>query len=339
MEGSIPWIEKYRPDDIDKVILDEQTAKQIKIFLEDRPDTHLIITGLPGTGKTSTVRCISKKVLGENMESGYLELNAEEDRGVKSIGTIIPPFCMRVVNFKTSKIILLDEADNMTAKCQYDINDMLKKFGKNCKFIFTCNDSSQIIEDIQSVCRIIRFKKLSDEQIKGYMTYICDKEGVTCQESGLNAICYIADGDMRKAINNLQLTAYSFDKITKTTVLKICKMPDPEEIRVIIKLCLEAKLKEALADLEKIISEGYYYLDVVTSFHFVLTSYPLEEDLRMKLFMAVNETKISVSSGLRSKLQLTAMICRLINCANPNLREKSLENKPMKKGKKETVEI
>ena len=95
VNGSVPWIEKYRPNNIEDIILDEQTERQIRIFLENRSDIHLVITGLPGIGKTTTVRCIAKKVLGEHMDSCYLELNAAEDRGVKSIGTIIPPFYMK----------------------------------------------------------------------------------------------------------------------------------------------------------------------------------------------------------------------------------------------------
>ena len=316
MENSIPWTEKYRPANIEDIILDEQIEQQIKIFLQDRENVHLIITGQSGVGKTSSVKCIAKKILGDNIGQGYLELNAAEDRGVRSIATIIPPFCKRVVNFTPSKIILLDEADNMTAKCQYDINDMIKDYGRKTKFIFTCNDSTKIIEDIQSVCRIVRFKKLTDSQISKYLAKICQTEGIECNNSGLTTICYISNGDMRKSINNLQLTAYSYGKITKQNVLKICKFPDPEEIKGIIELCLKRKLEDANNELEKIIAEGYYYLDIVNGFVYVLSNYDVPESLKLKLIQMVNKTKIAVSTGLRSKLQLTAMICRLVQTAN-----------------------
>src|SRR5207253_5369391 len=98
MDHSIPWIEKYRPAELDDLVLDEQIQQQLKIFLMDRENVHLIITGAPGLGKTSSVRCIAKKILGENIAQGYLELNAAEDRGVRSIATTIPSFCKRVVN-------------------------------------------------------------------------------------------------------------------------------------------------------------------------------------------------------------------------------------------------
>jgi replication factor C subunit 2/4 len=315
MENSIPWIEKYRPAKIEDIILDEHVEQQIKIFLQDRQNVHLIITGLPGIGKTSTVRCIAKKILGEHMHQGYLELNAAEDRGVRSIATIIPPFCKRVVNF-TSKIILLDEADNMTPKCQYDINDMIKEYGKKTKFIFTCNDSTKIIEDIQSVCRIVRFKKLTDKQIILYLSKICKTENIPFDKNGLVTICYISNGDMRKSINDLQKTAYTFGKVSKETVLSICKVPDPEEIKKIIDLCIKGELIEADNEMDNIIKQGYYYLDIVTGFIYVLDNYDITEDQKLRLIEIVNKTKIIVSTGLRSKLQLSGMICRLIKEIN-----------------------
>jgi len=314
MEKSIPWIEKYRPNCLEDMMLDPQIATQIKVFIKNITNTHLIITGLPGIGKTSTVKCIAKKILGEHIADGYLELNAAEDRGVKSISLIIPPFCKKVVNFTESKIILLDEADNLTAKCQYDINSMIKQFGHRTKFIFTCNDSTKIIEDIQSICRIIRFKKLTDEQISTYLEKICKIENVKYNNTGLETICYISLGDMRMAINNLQLTAYAYQNITKQFVLRVCKLPDPDEIKKIIKLCSEGKMLEAHSALDNIIGEGYYYLDIVTCFIYVLTTnYDMEENIKLKLVDIVQQTKITISTGLRSKLQLSAMICRLTN--------------------------
>lgn len=314
MENSIPWIEKYRPSNIEDMILDENIKRQINIFLNNRQNVHLIITGLPGIGKTSSVRCIAKKILGENAMQGFMELNAAEDRGIRNISTIIPPFCKRIFTNVTSKIILFDEADNMTAKCQYEISDMIEKYGKKTKFIFTCNDSKKIIENIQSVCRILRFKKLTDTQISTYLTKICKNENIPFDAGGLSTICYISNGDMRKAINDLQITAYTFRKISKDTVLKICKVPDPEDIKKILVLCIKKKLEDADSEINNLIKQGYYYLDIITGFTFVLANYDigLEENVKLSLIDIVNKTKIIVSIGLRSKLQLSGMICRII---------------------------
>lgn len=312
MENSIPWTEKYRPGNIEEMILDKEVEQQIRIFLLDREDVHLIITGVPGVGKTSSVRCIAKKILGENITSGYLELNAAEDRGVRSITSIIPPFCKRIVNFKSSKIILFDEADNMTQKSQYEINDMIKEYGKKTKFIFTCNNSTKIINDIQSICSIIHFKKLTNDQIIKYLTKICQIENIKYDKSGLEIICYISDGDMRKSINDLQKIAYTYENVTKKNVLNICKVPDPHEIEKIIKLCMKKDLVRADKEMDNIVKQGYYYLDIISGFVYVLSKCDIPNNLKLRLTEIVNSTRITVSTGLRTRLQLSGMICRLI---------------------------
>jgi len=311
MEHSIPWIEKYRPTDISSIIFDKQLENQINVILSDPKNIHLIITGLPGIGKTTTVRCIAKKILNLDINQGYLELNAAEDRGIKNIANIIPSFCRKIVTFDKPKIILLDEADNMTFKCQYDINEMIKKYGKKTKFIFTCNESSKIIEDIQSVCRIIKFKKLTLNQINKYLIKICESEKIPYQGSGLDIICYISDGDMRKAINNLQLVAFTYNKITKKNVLAICKLPDPKDIESIITSCLNLNLIEAGNKMDEIICQGYYYLDIISGFVYVLSQMDIPN--KIMLIDIVNQTKIHIITGVRSKLQLMAMLSRIIS--------------------------
>lgn len=311
MDHSIPWIEKYRPNNIGDLKLDKQIENQINVILSDTKNIHLIITGVPGIGKTSTVRCIARTILGDNMDQGYLELNAAEDRGIKNISNIIPSFCRKIVNFKESKIILLDEADNMTSKCQFDINGMIKLYGKKSKFIFTCNESSKIIEDIQSICRIIKFKKMTNSQISQYLTNICEKENLKYHKSGLDILCYISDGDMRKAINNLQLVAYTYNNVNKSNVLTICKIPDPEDIKEIIYLCLDNNLIAAVDKMDNIIYQGYYYLDIISAFVFVLSKIDIPN--KIMLIDIVNQTKINIISGIRSKLQLAAMISRIID--------------------------
>jgi replication factor C subunit 2/4 len=312
MESSIPWIEKYRPGTMEELVMDDRTKQLISILVENRKNIHLIITGFPGVGKTSTVKCIAKKILGDNITDGFLELNDADTRSIKN-STVIPSFCKRAVSFKESKIILLDEADNITEKCQYDICELIKKYGHNTKFIFTCNDSTKIIEDIQSICRIIRFKKLSNEQIKDRLSYICEKEAIGYDMNGLDIICYISTGDMRKAINNLQMTAYAIGKIDKETVLKVCKKPDPNDIIKIFDSCVKQDIEKSVSLLNNLIFDGYNLLDIIIAFNYVLTELKMDENIKLKMLDVINQTIIVTSLGIKSQLQLIAMICRLIN--------------------------
>ena len=313
MENSNVWIEKYRPQNIEDIVLDPHIHRKMSVITSDRPNVHLIISGLPGTGKTTSARCIARRTLGDNLSQGYLELNAAEDRGVRSISNIIPPFCKRVVGFDTPKVILFDEADNLTAKCQHDIGNLIKRYGERTRFIFTCNDSTKIVEDIQSVCTIIRYKRMTDPQICTYLSRICETETITFTNEGLSTICYISDGDMRRAINDLQKTAYTHRKIDRKSVLSVCKVPDPDSIKAIIDLCLASELVQADRALIDLILQGYYYPDIITGFAFVLTHYVnLREDLKLILMQIVFQTKIAVCTGLRSRLQLSGMVCRMV---------------------------
>jgi replication factor C subunit 2/4 len=315
--GSTPWTEKYRPECFADVILEEGVRKQIEIFINDRRGVHLIITGVPGIGKTTTARCIAREILGENLSQSYMEMNSADERGVKSVSLIVPSFCRKITK-SVSKVILLDEADNMTDKCQYDINNMIKQYGSTTKFIFTCNESHRIIQDVQSVCRIVRFRPLTEPQIIVFLKNICKEEKIQVKKGALETICYIAEGDMRKAVNSLQKAAYSFEgKIDKKAVLISCNVPDPEDINQVIVSCQENDLEKASTLLEELICKGYYYHDIIIGFTYHLSRIlQVEEGMRLELIEIVHQTKINACLGLRTRLQLTAMIGRMIRIFN-----------------------
>lgn len=311
MEFCVPWIKKYRPKRIEDIILDENMVKYVNIFLQSNSNQHLILTGDSGVGKTTTVKCLVKQILGENAKERCLKLNAAGDRGVKVIASIIPPFCKKTFKTGVSRIIVLDEADNTTPKCQYDINCMIKQYSQDCRFIFICNDITKIIEDIQSVCCIVRYKKLTEPQVSKYLSYICEEEGLVYSLEALSLLHYVSGGDMRKAINDLQKTSFTFPKVVKKNVLAVCNLPDPDSIKEILDHCLK-KNDDAFVLLQAMVDIGYYHIDLANGFIHVLTEAEIDERLKIRLVSIVSETKITLSSGVKSKLQLYGMLARMI---------------------------
>jgi len=160
---------------------------------------------------------------------------------------------------------------------------------------------------------MVRFRKLSANSIVEYMKKICKIEKIPFDLDGLMQICYVVDGDMRKAINDLQKTAYTYKKITKENVLKICNVPDPEDTKRIIKYCINGKLQQANEILELTADRGYCLMDIIKSFVIGAQNYEkIDEILRLKLIDAIYQTKIIVSSGVRTRLQLTSMLCNMV---------------------------
>jgi replication factor C subunit 2/4 len=136
------------------------------------------------------------------------ELNASDERGINVVRDSIKMFAKKKVTLPPGrhKIIILDEVDNMTAPAQQALRRIMEEYSNTTRFALACNYSTKIIEPIQSRCAILRFTKLSDEEILLRLKQIAQTEGVQCTDDGMEALLFTANGDMRQAINNLQAT-------------------------------------------------------------------------------------------------------------------------------------
>lgn len=101
------------------------------------------------------------------------------------------------------KLIILDEADSMTESAQQALRMVMTDYSNTTRFALACNDSSKLIEPIQSRCAIVRFTKLTDEEMLKRLKTIVDSEKFDCLHEGYEAIIFTAEGDMRYALNNL----------------------------------------------------------------------------------------------------------------------------------------
>jgi replication factor C small subunit len=137
-----------------------------------------------------------------------MELNASDERGIDVVRGKIKDFARSIGSGKVGfKIIFLDEADNLTADAQSALRRTMERYSRTCRFILSCNYSSKIVEPIQSRCVIFRFGHLSAKNIEERIREVAKKENVQVDDSAINAIVYVCEGDMRKAINVLQASA------------------------------------------------------------------------------------------------------------------------------------
>ena len=147
--NNLPWIEKHRPGKINNVKIDSQIKKQIKKMIENKDCPNMILEGPPGVGKTSTIRCIAREMYGKYYKDMVLEMNASDERGIK-IQESIENFRRAFVNVQeddnvpTFRMVILDEADNMTDKAKHIISvhqslmNMCKKLCRHPKGTRTC---------------------------------------------------------------------------------------------------------------------------------------------------------------------------------------------------------
>lgn len=263
----LPWVEKYRPLRLDDVVGNKDTIDRLKVIQKDGNCPHLLISGLPGIGKTTSVLCLARALLGDAYKEGVLELNASDERGVDVVRNKIKTFAQKKVSLPPGrhKIVILDEADSMTPAAQQALRRTMEIYSSTTRFCFACNQSNKIIEPIQSRCAILRYGKVRDEQILKRLLEICAMEGVEYSDEGLGAIIFTTEGDMRQAINNLQSTWTGLGFVNPENVFKVCDQPHPFLIRTLLLACKAGDVDEAMEKLDEIWSKGYAAVDIVTT--------------------------------------------------------------------------
>jgi len=325
MTTQLPWIEKYRPSKIEDVIIDNNTLGKIKKIIEDKDMPNIIITGVPGIGKTTTIKCIARGLYEKYMGKAVLELNASDERGIKTVDEVITNFCKKSFNLHNNqnnqigkiyakhKMIILDEADNITGKAQHSINKKMEEYNSTTRFAFTCNESSDILEAIQSRCIILRYIRLPPEKIVDRLIYICAEEKIYFVPEALREIAIISQGDLRSAINNLQAVYNGLNDITVGNVYIVCDKPQPTRLQEILKFCKEMNSLKAFQQMDQLRSAGYSNSDIILGLMNVLKfDCGLSELDKNYILKKVCRSAFIVSNGVTTNLQLYGLLSSII---------------------------
>lgn len=308
----LPWVEKYRPKVLKDIVGNEETIERLKQIALDGNMPNMIISGLPGIGKTTSVLCLAHELLGKSYSDAVLELNASDDRGIDVVRNQIKHFAQKKCQLPPGrqKVIILDEADSMTAGAQQALRRTMELYSNTTRFAFACNQSNKIIEPLQSRCAILRYSKLSDEQVLKRLLEIIKAEDVKYTNDGLEAIIFTAEGDMRQAINNLQSCVAGHGLVNGDNVFKIVDSPHP---LIVKKMLMAPKLDDSIAILrDELWNKGYSAVDIVTtSFRVTKTLYELKEQKRLEMIKEIGITHMRVLEGVGTYLQLASMLAKI----------------------------
>ncbi|KAF6006551.1 hypothetical protein HII13_005028 [Brettanomyces bruxellensis] len=216
MSERMPWVEKYRPKNLDEVSSQKTTVQILKKNLETANLPHMLFYGPPGTGKTSTILAMAKQLYGPRLfKTRVLELNASDERGISIVRERIKGFARLTVSRPSQedkanypcppyKMIILDEADSMTGDAQSALRRTMETYSGITRFCLICNYVTRIIDPLASRCSKFRFKSLDEGSALTRLEYICGKESIDVDTNILKEILRISEGDLRRAINYLQ---------------------------------------------------------------------------------------------------------------------------------------
>lgn len=266
------WVDKYRPNSFEDIIGQKESVEKLKAMVKKGDTQHMILSGPPGVGKTASAIVMAKEVFGNVWTQNFMELNASDDRKLSIIQGKVKEFARSRPIDAPFKMILFDEADSLTQEAQQALRRMMEEYSATCRFIFSVNYQSNIIEPLQSRCAILRFQPLSREDIFALIDKLAKNEGLTVDKEAKDALEYVSKGDMRALTNLLQSLSNISKEITGQEVYANAGMIDTSKIKQGLKLAIEGDYIKARQIFETILDTGVNMKELIREIFEILTN-------------------------------------------------------------------
>ena len=308
------WTEKYRPKTLEEVVGQKHVTDRLKAYVTSHNMPHLLLTGPAGTGKTTCSLALAKTMFGDEWRGNFIELNASDVRGIDVVRGKIKEFARTApLGGADFKIIFMDEADALTSDAQAALRRTMEKYSNICRFILSCNYSSKIIDPIQSRCAVFRFKPLTADDIKEFLGMIVEKENVDITDEAMTGLVHVARGDMRRAVNSLQVAASLGKKIDLDLIYQTTGMANPEAVKEMLETALSGNFIRARDMLDDtMITFGLSGQDIIRQIHSTIFELSITDAEKVRLMDKTGEIEFRIVEGSNERIQLEALLAYLV---------------------------
>jgi replication factor C small subunit len=312
--ANLMWSEKYRPKKLSEVVNQKEIVKGIGNLIKSPDIPHMLFAGPAGVGKTTSALCIAMELLGEEWRKNSLELNASDERGIKMVRERVKEFAASVKlatdkEFGKPKIIILDEADEMTPEAQTALRRIIEDSARTTRFIIICNYLSQIIEPIQSRCVVFRFTRLPKEEVIDHLQAICEKEKVKYEEKAIAQIFDATRGDLRHSINIMQAAA-GMGSVSAANVTAAVGLSGRSKVGEVLRLALGGKFNEARAKLLEL-TQVYGMSETDFMKYANQEAYDIKIERPDEFAAIMAEYDYRLAAGAHPEIQLSALLAQL----------------------------
>lgn len=274
---------------------------------------NMLFSGPAGVGKTTSAHALTHELYGDSWSDNFTELNASDERGIDVVRDKIKNFARTSpVGDADYKIIFLDEADSLTRDAQPALRRTMEMYTNTCRFILSCNYSSNIIDPIQSRCAVFRFSPVGDDAIVERLRHIAGEEGVEVTDEGLKALAFVAQGDVRRAVNALQAAAALGETVDDEAVYTTTSTARSEEVEAVLEAATTGDFNDAREKLAELLdSKGISGGDLIDQMHRVVTDLDLDDRTKVRLMDRIGEIDYRISTGADERVQLEALLASL----------------------------
>lgn len=308
------FTEKYRPSSRADIVGNKDEIERLFSMVNSGKLCHIILEGPAGTGKTSTALVIAKQLFGEWYRSNFLELNASDERGIDIVRDTIKQFAKMIPLNAAQKIILLDEGDEMTPEAQNALRRTMEKYSDICIFIFAANNIEKLIDPIKSRCEVFHFGPLSVEDVTKRLLQVYDAETKSMVSSTtivpvLAKIAEFSHGDMRRALNHLQMLLASGEPLTVERVETIRPI---DYGKLIFDSLRNGRFLEARTQFFKAMELGYTPRYLISLLHNTYIQAELDSIDKANAVFELAECDYRMTQGVDKLLAFDALLLKLV---------------------------
>lgn len=325
------WFKDYTPESMAEIIGNTDLVDTLRLYIEVGHIPDILLSGPNGTTKKNIARLVAKEYLGGHYEYGHIEIDGSISRGkdnvtntndykkistdkLNSEGKNIMTFAKAKISLGgKKKVVIIYNFDYMTIEAQNAMRRVIELYAKTTRFIFVCNDIDKIIEPIQSRCVPLQTSYLLEKEIIQAMKQVLTKAGFSpdhVDHNVLKTICMLSGGDLKKAINYLQVISSSPEP-NLDTLYKIFNIPPVHNIiKILDAVSSPTTYQIAYDTLDKLLENGYNSSDILSIFIPTVISYDI--DLKTKTDYLHALSRCSVKTELaKTNSNLFSLIARL----------------------------
>ena len=288
---------KYRPHDWDSVIGQESVIKILKQQIETGKIFNcMIFSGVSGTGKTTLARIFANEL--NKGHGSPIEIDAASNNGVDNVRQITATASERSIDSEY-KVIIIDECHMMSTAAWNAFLKCIEEPPHYTVFIFCTTDPHKIPDTIQNRCMRFNFTRVPNYLIESRLNYICSEENkissLQWEDSAINFIARISDGEVRKAISYLETCIKYSVELSTDNVLSALGHSSYDRYFKLMNNLIDGNSKEVMSILSDLHANGIdmkKFVDLFTDFCFDVLKYILCESVQVTKLPEHYETEL-----------------------------------------------